>query len=179
MGPNESVERGQVRIANSRQNQTKKALWELENLCRTLYILELMDDVQLRQSVQKALNRGEAYHRLRRAVAYVNGGKLRVKTEAEQQIWNECSRLMTNAIIYYNSVLLSGVYEQKLSTKDHAALALLAGMSPVAWRHINLFGAMDFGGDASSVNMEELVARYADPDFWKKSLHDETEVQFG
>ena len=26
--------------------------------------------------IQKALNRGEAYHRLRRAVAYVNGGKL-------------------------------------------------------------------------------------------------------
>jgi TnpA family transposase len=68
-----------------RQNQTKKALWELDNLCRTLYILEFVDDVGLRQSVQKALNRGEAYHRLRRANAYVNGGKFRVWTEAEQQ----------------------------------------------------------------------------------------------
>ena len=55
-----------------RQNQTKKALWELENICRTLYILEFIDDVELRQCVQKALNRGEAYHRFRRAVAFVN-----------------------------------------------------------------------------------------------------------
>jgi len=31
-----------------RQNQTKKALWELEDVCRTLHILELIDDVQLR-----------------------------------------------------------------------------------------------------------------------------------
>lgn len=93
----------------SRQNQTKKALWELENICRTLYILEFIDDVGLRQCVQKALNRGEAYHRLRRAVAFVNGGKFRVKTEEEQQIWNECSRLITNAVIYYNTVLLSRV----------------------------------------------------------------------
>lgn len=65
----------------SRQNRTKKALWELENICRTLYILEFIDDVELRQCVQKALNRGEAYHRFRRAVAFVNGGKFRVKTE--------------------------------------------------------------------------------------------------
>lgn len=42
----------------ARQNQTKKALWELENICRTLYILDFIDDVELRQSVQKALNRG-------------------------------------------------------------------------------------------------------------------------
>src|SRR5665647_3440246 len=94
----------------ARQNQTKKAMWELENICRTLYILDFIDDVELRQSVQKALNRGEAYHRLRRAVAYVNGGKFRVQTEAEQQVWNECSRLITNAIIYYNTALLSQVY---------------------------------------------------------------------
>jgi hypothetical protein len=95
-----------------RQNQTRKALWELEHLCRTLYLLDFVDDVTLRQSVQQALNRGEAYHRFRRAVAFVNGGKFRVKTEAEQQIWNECSRLITNAIIYYNTALLSKVYEQ-------------------------------------------------------------------
>ena len=59
-----------------RQNQTKKALWELEDICRTLHILETIDDEQFRQNVQKALNRGEAYHRLRRAVAYVNGGEV-------------------------------------------------------------------------------------------------------
>jgi hypothetical protein len=63
-----------------RQNQTKKALWELDNLCRTLFILTFIDEVGLRQSVQKALNRGEAYHRFRRAICYVNAGKFRVKT---------------------------------------------------------------------------------------------------
>jgi hypothetical protein len=109
----------------------KKALWELDNLCRTLYILDFIDDPKLRQSVQKALNRGEAYHRLRRAVAYVNGGKFRVKTEDEQQIWNECSRLITNAMIYYNTALLSRVYEQKRAAGDRAAMAAMAGISPI------------------------------------------------
>jgi TnpA family transposase len=66
-----------------------------------------MSDPILRQSVQKSLNRGEAYHRMRRAISYVNSGKFRVKTEAEQQIWDECSRLLATAIIYYNTLLFS------------------------------------------------------------------------
>ncbi len=48
---------------------------------------------------------------MRRAISYVNSGKFRSKTEAEQQIWNECSRLIANAIIYCNTLLLSRVYE--------------------------------------------------------------------
>src|SRR5260370_6202371 len=90
-----------------RQNQTKKALWELDNICRTLYILDFIDDEALRHRVQQALNPGEAYHRFRLAIAYVNSGKFRVRTEAEQQLWNECSRLIANAVIYYNTALLA------------------------------------------------------------------------
>jgi TnpA family transposase len=152
----------------ARQNQTKKALWELDSLCRTLYILKFIDDAGLRQSVQKALNRGEAYHRLRRAIAYVNGGKFRVQTEAEQQIWNECSRLIANAIIHYNTALLSRVYEQKRTAGDHDAMALIAGMSPVTWQHINLFGSFEFTPGGASLDIDALAAYYADPAWWSR-----------
>ena len=46
-----------------------------------------------------APNRGESYHKLVRAVAYANGGKLRVRTDQEQQLWSECSRLLANCIM--------------------------------------------------------------------------------
>ena len=137
--------------AYARQNRTKKALAELDNICRTLYILDYIDDVVLRQSVQKALNRGEAYHRFRRAIAYVNSGKFRVKTESEQQIWNECSRLIANAVIYYNTALLSRIYEQKQAAGDVEALEILRHISPVAWQHINLFGRFEFTHTGSGV----------------------------
>src|SRR5271156_7208276 len=58
--------------------------------------------------------------------------------EAEQQIWNECSRLIANAIIYYNTLLLSRVYEHKLAANDQAAIEILKGISPAAWRNVNL-----------------------------------------
>jgi TnpA family transposase len=161
-----------VRMLGSygRQNQTKKALWELDNLCRTLYILTFIDDVELRQSVQKALNRGEAYHRFRRAISYVNAGKFRLKTEAEQQVWNECVRLIANAVIYYNTLLLSRVYEQKRASGDHAAADIVTHISPNAWRHVHLIGSFDFDQAGSGIDIDALAARYNDPAFWSRAF---------
>lgn len=136
------------------------------------HILDFIDDPNLRQSVQKALNRGEAYHRMRRAISYVNSGKFRVKTEAEQQIWNECSRLIANAIIYYNSLLLSRVYEQKLTAGDLEAIKVLKSTSPVAWRNVNLIGNFDFTTSSTSVDIEVLAAHYENEDFWRRSLQE-------
>jgi len=156
----------------ARQNQTKKGLWELDNILRSIYILDFIDDSTLRQSVQKALNRGEAYHRMRRAISYVNSGKFRVKTEAEQQIWNECSRLIANAIIYYNTLLLSRVYEQKLAADDLEAVKVLKSTSPVAWRNVNLIGNFDFTTSSTPVDIEALAARYQNEDFWRLSMQE-------
>ena len=83
----------------ARKNRTKKALWELDNIVKTLYILKYVDSIKLRRNVQKALNRGEAYNKLRKAVFYAFFGKFRVKTELEQQIWSECTRLITNRVV--------------------------------------------------------------------------------
>jgi TnpA family transposase len=157
----------------ARQNRTQKALAELDNICRTLYILDYIDDVVLRQSVQKALNRGESYHSFRRAIAYVNSGKFRVKTESEQQIWNECSRLIANAVIYYNTALLSRIYAQKKAVGDVAAIDILRRISPIAWRHINLFGRFEFTQTGSHVDLDALAERYNDPDFWNRAVREE------
>lgn len=46
----------------NRTNQTKQALWEYDNIIRSLYLLDYIDSQPLRQNVQKALNRGESYH---------------------------------------------------------------------------------------------------------------------
>ncbi len=162
-----------------RQNQTKKALWELDNICQSIYTLDFIDDVSLRQSVQKALNRGEAYHRFIRAIAFVNGGKLRVKSETEQQIWSECTRLIANAIIYYNTVLLSRVYEQRLKANDKEALEIIKGISPVAWQHINLYGTFEFTKSQTKVDIDNLAAQF-DEEFWENVLKDaDNKADFG
>ena len=83
------------------------------------------------------MNRSESYHQLRRAGSYANYGKLRVKTEYEQQLWKACSRLVTNCIIYsISSRLLS--YKDRIG--DRPGAALVTQVSPVAWQHLNLQG---------------------------------------
>ncbi|WP_221897562.1 Tn3 family transposase [Bathymodiolus japonicus methanotrophic gill symbiont] len=38
------------------------------------------------------LNRGEAFHQLRRVIAETNGKKFRGSHHAELTLWNECAR---------------------------------------------------------------------------------------
>ena len=94
----------------ARKNRTKKALWELDNIYMSLYVLNYIDDETLRRNVQRALNRGEAYHQLQRAITHPNGGRFRGTTEYDMAIESDCSRLIANAIIYYNIDLLSRLW---------------------------------------------------------------------
>lgn len=138
----------------ARKNKTKKALWEYDNILKSLYLLEYIDSSVLRKSVQKALNRGESYHKLRRAVSHANFGKLRFKTEQEQQIWGECARLLTNCIIYYNSSILS--YLKTIGVPEE----LVNAVSPVAWQHINFYGHYQFNVESTTVDIAETVREF-------------------
>ena len=59
--------------AYARNNRTNRALWEYDNLIQSLYLLNYIDSASLRQNVQRAVNRGESYHQLRRTISYACG----------------------------------------------------------------------------------------------------------
>lgn len=147
-----------------RQNRTKKALWEFDNIIKSLYLLDYVDSPMLRRNVHKALNRGEAYHRLRRAVAYAHGGRFRVRSQQEQDLWNECARLIANAVVHYDSVILSEVLQTLESTSSNATAQALKRISPLAWQHVNFYGRYQFDSDLMSINMAELIAQLVGPD---------------
>ena len=144
--------------AYERRNRTRQALWEYDSIFRSLYLLEYVDSLPLRQNVQRALNRGENYHQLRRAIAYANFGKLRFRTEEQQQMWSECSRLLANCIIYYNATILSHVWEQRHAAGDVTGVAQLAQVAPVAWQHINFYGRYEFTSRVVPIDMGRVVA---------------------
>jgi hypothetical protein len=112
--------------------------------------------------VQRAVNSGENYHQLRRAVSYANFGKLRFRTEYEQLLWSECSRLIANCIIYYNATILSHLLAHKENTGDKYGADLVKEVSPVAWQHINLYGRYEFREQPAPVDVEEIVRELAD-----------------
>ena len=123
------------------------------------YLLSYIDSLRLRRNVQRALNRGESYHKLVRAVAYANGGRLRVRTDLEQQLWSECSRFLTNCVIYYNACILSELLEYAEREKDFELADRIKQISPVSWKHVNFYGEYTFRDIGDVVDLEQLINR--------------------
>lgn len=126
--------------SHKRRNKTKEALWEYDRILMSIYMLKFIDDVMIRKNVRRALNRGEAYHKLRRAIANVHGQKFRGKSTQEIEMWNECARLMANCMIYYNAKLLNTLLENLQKEGNEKLIEQLKYISPVAWININLYG---------------------------------------
>ena len=147
-----------------RQHKTRRALEEYDRIIHSLYLLDYVDRLSLRHNVQRALNRGESYHQLRQAISYANFGKLRFRSEYEQSVWQECSRLLTNVIIAYNATLLSNLLQLHLVKGNDEQLQLLRRVSPVAWQHINFHGRYRFNRPPVVIDIHEFARQLADLD---------------
>jgi len=134
-----------------------EALTEYNRLVKANYLLSYIDDASLRNHVQRALNRGEAYHQLRRAISNVNGDRFRGNSDEEIQLWNECARLVANAIIYFNSSVLSRLLDSFERQGDQQKIELVKQASPVAWYNINLKGTYNFELSDDLLNIEEMM----------------------
>ena len=140
-------------------NPTRRAIFEFDKLIRSIYTLRYLRDPQLQRNVHRSQNRIESYHQLRSAIAQVGGQKeLTGRTDIEIEISNQCARLIANAIIYYNSAILSRLLTKYEASGNAKALALIKKMSPAAWRHIHLNGHYTFHGDGQVIDLDAIVA---------------------
>ena len=88
------------------------------------------------------------------------GGKkeLAGRTDIEIEISNQCARLIANAIIYYNSAILSHLLTKCEASGNTKAVALITLMSPAAWRHILLNGHYTFQSGGKLIDLDALLA---------------------
>jgi TnpA family transposase len=133
------------KLASSRYNsKTKLAFMQFNNILKTNFILRYVHDLRFRHAIERALNRGEAFNRLYRAIALLNKGQLRGHSEIEMMIWDACTRLLTSIIQYYNALILNHFYEKATNAQSRE---FLLRASPTAWGHINLLGHYQFRGN--------------------------------
>ena len=140
-------------------NPTRRAIFEFDKLVRSIYTLRYLRDPQLERNVHRSQNRIESYHQLRSTIAQVGGKKeLSGRTDIQIEISNQCARLIANAIIYYNSAILSRLLTKYEVAGNAKALELITQMSPAAWRHILLNGHYTFQSDGKMIDLDALVA---------------------
>jgi len=96
--------------------------------------LRYIDDLELRQAIEKQLNKIENSHQFSRAVSIGNPREFLQAEKQEQEVAEACKRLIKNCIICWNYLYLS----QKLAEIDDPAkreelLQAMAHGSAAAW----------------------------------------------
>ena len=139
-----------------------KALIEFDRIIMSSYMLEYIDDEEMRSNVQRSLNRGESLHQLMSGIRRIGGKKILGNKANEYTLYNECTRLVANCVIYYNALLLSHLYEFYEKRDDKENCERIKRLSPVAWQHINLMGRYEFHVVATLMNICTLMKRFID-----------------
>jgi TnpA family transposase len=129
----------------AKQNPLYKALKELGKVIRTCFILKYLDDLSLRQSVEKQLSHIEMMNRFSKAIFFGNNQEFTVATKDEQEQIILCRRLIQNAIVLWNYMYLSDLLAKKQSPAEmEEMMEVIRQGTAVAWQHINMMGEYDF-----------------------------------
>jgi hypothetical protein len=87
----------------------------------------------------------------------VSGGRiLKGMNEIEPDINAESIRLIANTVIFYNTTLLSMLY-QHYSLIDPEKTKEIIRFSPVAWQHISFIGKYEFCNRGDVINIQEVM----------------------
>lgn len=129
----------------SRQHALYQTLKAFGQIIKSLFILRYVDDLALRQAIEKQLNKVELANRFTRAVAVGNPREYTQTEKEEQEIAEACNRLIRNAIICWNYLYLARQVEKAPDADAREnQLRLIAAHSPMSWAHINMLGEYDF-----------------------------------
>ena len=123
-----------------RQNGLAVALREFGRIERTLFILDWLQNTELRRRVHAGLNKGEARNALARAVFVHRLGEIRDRSFEQQRYRASGLNLVTAAIVLWNTVYLERATNALRSHGQPVDKALLEYLSPLGWEHINLTG---------------------------------------
>ena len=114
-------------------------------MIKTRFILTYFDNLELRQRIEKQLNKIELANRFSKAVFFDNNQEFQDGSLENQEIATACKVLIQNAIVLWNALYLS---QELLNTKDRdehdEMLAAIKSGSLITWRHVNMQGEYDF-----------------------------------
>jgi TnpA family transposase len=139
-----------------------RALKEFGRIIKTQFILTYLDDLELRQRIEKQLNKVELANKFSKAVFFANNQEFQNGSREEQEISTACKVLIQNAIVLWNTLFLSHQLSNTSNTEDRdAMLKAITSGSLLSWQHVNLQGEYDFRQSAandSSFDMSRILA---------------------
>jgi TnpA family transposase len=130
----------------SNENPLYKALKELGKVFKSVFILEYLDNLELRQRIEKQLNKAEETQRFSRAICFGNNQELIGEDFEDIEIAELSRRLIKNAIICWNYLFLTKKLVNEKDKKKRGQLLWRVSKSSILhWQHLNFLGEYDFG----------------------------------
>ena len=132
----------------STQHRLYQALKEFGKIVKSIFILKYLDDVKLRQSIEKQLSLVENNNKFSKAIAQENDQSFVQQTQEEQIMAESCRRLMKAAIICWNSLYLYKILsKEQQENKRREIIKTIQNSSLMTWKHVNLKGEYDFSDE--------------------------------
>ncbi|MBZ9711556.1 Tn3 family transposase [Mesorhizobium sp. ESP7-2] len=126
--------------ASAKESQLARALRELGRIERSLFMIEWYSSPALRRRCQAGLNKGEAAHKLKRAVFFHERGEIRDRSFESQAFRASGLNLVVSAIVHWNTVYIERAVTHLRNIRREIPDHLLKHISPLSWEHINLTG---------------------------------------
>ena len=146
----------------AKDNPLYKALKEFGRIIKSIFILTYVDDLKLRQRIEKQLNRIELSNKFSKAIFFANDGEFQLAMRDDQQIATACKVLIQNAIVLWNYLYLSQLLANCIDEKErNEIISMIKNGSIMTWFHINLHGEYDFRRKAANnptFDMDKILA---------------------
>ncbi|HHD7854504.1 TPA: Tn3 family transposase, partial [Enterococcus faecium] len=137
---------------NGQPTPLGKAITEYGKVYKTKHQLRYISDEIYARQILEQLNKGEARHALCRNIFYGRKGKLYQTYYDGMEEQLNALGLVTNAIIYWNSLYLEKVFEQMKAEGFDCSEEMIRRQSPLISDHINFVGKYTFRYEAELSN---------------------------
>jgi len=124
----------------SRKNRLYLAFRELGRVVRTGFLLRYLSDADLRQTIQAATNKSEAFNRFLRWVFFGGEGLIASNNRTLQRKRIKYSHLIANCLIFHNVHAQTRILHQLVQEGYPVDETILARLSPYLTAHVNRFG---------------------------------------
>ncbi len=174
----ENTQSNIIRKLNShaRYARLKAALFEYNTIFKSIHVLGLIDDMELRKAIRSARNRTEAYHQLQSNIRKTYNGVFQGKRIVENRVSAHAARLVANCIVAYNSMILNSVYQKMLDNGvPQRIIDEFTRISPIAWTHALFTGRYSFkksGGNIDVEAMAKILEDHVKQHFWRDDEHE-------
>lgn len=145
----------------SRKNKLYWAFRELGKVVRTLFLLNYIDDVEVRKTINAATNKSEEFNGFVKWAFFGGEGIIAENALHEQRKIVRYNQLVANMIILHNVEQMTQVLAELRDEGQTISSEVLAGLSPCRTAHINRYGdyTLDLTRAAAPLDYQRRLLR--------------------